>query len=84
MHFGIDVLCIVLLDCVTSDAILILRVIISLCMFVLFFSAVAFLMDIFGPTHVVCRAIRFTASLPILSGTATINSSFICLFMLFQ
>jgi len=62
--------CVVLLDCVTSDVVFVMRVIIALSMFIMFICAVACIMDVFGPTHVVCRAIRFTASLSILSGTA--------------
>jgi len=61
-------MCAVLLDCVTPDAIFTMRVIIALCLLIIFLSAAACLMDILGPTHIVCRAIRFTASLSILAG----------------
>jgi len=64
----LNIIVVVLLDCVTSDIVFVIRVIIALCFFVIFVSLNACIMDMFGPTHVVCRAIRFTASLSILSG----------------
>jgi len=66
------VCCAVLFNCVTPDAVFVLRVIIALCFIVVILSLSGFLMDTTGPTHVVCRAIRFTASLSILSGDAVL------------
>lgn len=61
---------VVLLDCVTPNIVFVMRVIIALCLLIIVLSLIACIMDMFGPTHTICRAIRFTASLPILSGAA--------------
>jgi len=71
-------LCTVLLDCVTRDVVFIIRVIIALCFLIILLSLAACLMDVFGPTHVVCRAIRFTASVSILSGSSPMSSLVHC------
>jgi len=60
----------VLLDCVTPEVVLVLQVIIALCFIVIIISLSACVMDVFGPTNRICRAIRYTASLAVLSGTA--------------
>ena len=61
---------VVLFECVTRDAVFIMRLMIASCFLVIILSLTAGLLDVLGPTHIVCQALRSTASLSILSGTA--------------
>jgi len=64
------VLCAVLYDCLTPDAVFIMRLMIASCFLVIVLSLTAGLMDVLGPTHIICQTLRSTACLSILSGAA--------------
>jgi len=73
-------LCVVLYDCVTRDAVFIMRVMIASCFLVIILSFTAGLMDVLGPAHVICQALRSTASLSVLSGAAVNGYPFLVQF----
>ena len=62
--------CVVLYDCVTRDAVIIMRLMIASCFLTIVLSLTAGLLDALGPAHIICQAFRSTASLAILSGAA--------------
>ena len=71
--------CVVLFDCVTRDAVYIMRIMIAACFLIIVLSLTAGLMDLLGPTHIICQALQSTAGLSVLSGAA-VDSSYAVLY----